>query len=87
MKRLVGKVVAVFCLVSIGICSKGNFISKEIFPSVERVHGLLSIMKNIDSLARPIHEYSAKIFLPDWKKAPNSYILIPFKAVKDCLYL
>ncbi|WP_123861771.1 T9SS type A sorting domain-containing protein [Chryseobacterium indologenes] len=85
MKRLVGKVVAVFCLVSIGICSKGNFISKEIFPSVERVHGLLSIMKNIDSLARPIHEYSAKIFLPDWKKAPNSYFFDPVQSSEGLL--
>nr|WP_315027248.1 T9SS type A sorting domain-containing protein [uncultured Chryseobacterium sp.] len=76
MKRLAEKVVAIFCLVSIGIYSKGNIVSKESFPSVGCVRDLL-IMRKLDSLAKPENENSSKMLIPDWKKAPNSYIFDP----------
>lgn len=71
MKRLVGKLAAAICLISLGICSKGNV--RGHLPSVE--HDVL-ITRHIDSLTRPVGEW-AKLLLPDWKKAPNSYIFDP----------
>ncbi|AZA81018.1 T9SS C-terminal target domain-containing protein [Chryseobacterium lactis] len=76
MKRLVEKLAAVFCLVSMGICSKGNIHLKESFPSVGYSHGLLT-MKDLDSVAKPTNGSTSKVFIPDWKKAPNSYIFDP----------
>jgi len=71
MKKLVGKLAAAICLISLGIYSKGS-VRKSI-PSAE--HNVL-IKHRIDSLTRPASELR-KILLPDWKKAPNSYIFDP----------
>lgn len=73
MKRLAGKLAAVFCLISLSICLKGNI--RGGLSSVEYIKAI-SVAKNVDSLVRPAHELK-KIFLPDWKKAPNSYIFDP----------
>ncbi|RXM38811.1 T9SS C-terminal target domain-containing protein [Chryseobacterium sp. CH21] len=71
MKRLVGKLAVTFCLISLATCSRGNI--RESFPSVD-YHVLIS--RSPDSLAKPMHLLST-IWIPDWKKAPNSYIFDP----------
>lgn len=76
MKSFVVKLAASFGLVSIGICSKSNRVIKENFPSF----GYISnerVIKYIDSLAGAIDKYPVKMVIPDWKKAPNSYIFDP----------
>ena len=64
MKRLAGKLAAVICLMLFGIISKGN------------IKGNLWLNESKDSLKRPLNELTP-LFLPDWKKAPNSYIFDP----------
>lgn len=77
MKRLIEKLAAVFCLVLIGVCSaKGNIIAVEGLSSVERTVER-SIVERLDSLAKPIQKQIIKRLIPDWKKAPNSYIFDP----------
>ncbi|GEJ46543.1 T9SS type A sorting domain-containing protein [Chryseobacterium sp. ON_d1] len=73
MKRLAEKLATVFCLISLGICSKGS--TRESLSSHGPIRAVW-IAENTDSLARPLPEL-AKLFLPDWKKAPNSYIFDP----------
>lgn len=73
MKRLAGKLAAVFCLISFSMCLKGNIGGRH--SSVGHIRAI-SVAKNVDSLIRPAYELK-KIFLPDWKKAPNSYIFDP----------
>lgn len=77
MKRLIEKLAAVFCLVLISVCSaKGNIIAVEGLSSVERTVER-SIVERLDSLAKPIQKQIIKRLIPDWKKAPNSYIFDP----------
>lgn len=76
MKRLIEKLVAGFCLVWMGIFSKGNIIEKEEFPSVRAERNRLMIVVS-DSLAKPIQQKLTQKVIPDWKKAPNSYIFDP----------
>ncbi|PWN58790.1 T9SS type A sorting domain-containing protein [Chryseobacterium viscerum] len=73
MKKLVGKLAAVFCLISLAIYTKGNI--RGSLPSVGHISHT-AIFNNRDSLVRPIHDGS-KLLIPDWKKAPNSYIFDP----------
>jgi hypothetical protein len=73
MKNLVGKLAAVFCLISLMIYSKGNI--RGSLPSVRHISHV-AVFNNMDSLARPVHDWS-RLLLPDWKKAPNSYIFDP----------
>jgi hypothetical protein len=73
MKNLVGKLAAVFCLISLVIYSKGNIRGN--LPSVRHISHV-AVFNNMDSLIRPVHDLS-KLLLPDWKKAPNSYIFDP----------
>ncbi|WP_426476266.1 hypothetical protein ACP3T3_12955 [Chryseobacterium sp. CBSDS_008] len=73
MKKLVGTLAAVFCLISLGGFSRENI--KGNLPLTEQI-GTVWTDENTDSLTRPAHELT-KSLLPDWKKAPNSYIFDP----------
>lgn len=73
MKRLAEKLAAVFCLISLGICSKGN-VRESLSLNGHIKAGWTA--ENTDSLARPLPGLT-RLFLPDWKKAPNSYIFDP----------
>ncbi|UKB83617.1 T9SS type A sorting domain-containing protein [Chryseobacterium sp. MEBOG06] len=72
MKRLIEKLAAVFCLVLMGICFKGNILLKENLSLIGHINDVL--VKKEDSLGKSVH---AKLLIPDWKKAPNSYIFDP----------
>ncbi|NIF07660.1 T9SS type A sorting domain-containing protein [Chryseobacterium sp. Tr-659] len=76
MKKSIKKLTAILCLVLMGICSKGNIISKRNLIPETCVEYAVAVEKP-DSLSRPLHEYVNKILIPDWKKAPNSYIFDP----------
>ncbi|PKF76228.1 T9SS type A sorting domain-containing protein [Chryseobacterium sp. PMSZPI] len=76
MKRLTGKLVAIFCLMSMCIYLKGNIVSKEGYLSVEHA-GHVPVTKKSDSLHHPDFNYMVSKLFPDWKKAPNSYIFDP----------
>lgn len=72
MKRLIEKLTAAFCLVLIGMCFiRGNIISVKGFPSVGHK------VEKLDSLVKPIQKKIEQRVIPDWKKAPNSYIFDP----------
>ncbi|MDR6460888.1 hypothetical protein J2786_004039 [Chryseobacterium vietnamense] len=73
MKTLAGKLAAVICLILFGISSKGNII--EDLRSVGHIRTIWHT-ENKDSLKRPLNELTP-LFVPDWKKAPNSYIFDP----------
>lgn len=76
MKNLVEKLAVFFCLIAIGAGFKGNLIPERNFPS----DGFLSTtwdIRKADSLVRPLDPYRANVWVPDWKKAPNSYIFDP----------
>ncbi|MGL6125917.1 T9SS type A sorting domain-containing protein [Chryseobacterium artocarpi] len=72
MKRLIEKLTAAFCLVLISMCFiKGNIISVKGFLLVGHK------IEKLDSLVKPIQKKIAQRIIPDWKKAPNSYIFDP----------
>ncbi|MDG4650841.1 T9SS type A sorting domain-containing protein [Chryseobacterium arthrosphaerae] len=73
MKRLAEKLAAVICLVGMAVGFKGNIISKRSFLS-GRTFNDVSTIKKADSLVVPGNKYRTKVLIPDWKKAPNSYI-------------
>lgn len=73
MKRLTVKLAAVFCLILLGIYSRSNI--KGNLPSARHIITVWPI-ENEDSLKRPVYELT-QLLLPDWKKAPNSYIFDP----------
>ncbi|WP_137904749.1 T9SS type A sorting domain-containing protein [Chryseobacterium sp. 2VB] len=72
MKILAGKLAAVICLILFGITSKGNIGGN--LPLIGHVKAIW-LSENTDSL-KPVHE-PMRLLLPDWKKAPNSYIFDP----------
>ncbi|ROH98611.1 T9SS C-terminal target domain-containing protein [Chryseobacterium sp. G0240] len=67
MKRLIKNFVAFSCLMLMGIC-KGNLRS-------ETADNVFVVKK--DSLRPPKFSNAVPVLLPDWKKAPNSYIFDP----------
>lgn len=93
MKRLAEKLAAFICLIVIAVGFKGNIISKRNFLS-GRAFNEVSTIKKTDSLVVPGNKFITKVLLPDWKKAPNSYIfdiaqnseglLIPVKKHMQC---
>jgi len=84
MKRLVKKLVAIFCLVSIGLCFKGNIMSMKDLSSIGYSVNVLTA-RELDSLNKPQNN-PGLIVIPDWKKAPNSYYFDPAQS-SDGLFI
>lgn len=77
MRNTVRKLTAIFCLVSIGIYSRNSLEYKERFLFVRSTENVLPIEKQ-DSLRKPGYKgFDNRVAVPDWTKAPNSYIFDP----------
>jgi hypothetical protein len=76
MKRFFEKLTVFICLTVMGISSKGSTVSEGGFPSVRPISDV-SIIPKSDSMVRWVQRYWSKMAIPDWQKAPNSYIFDP----------
>ncbi len=79
MKNLVKNFAAIFCLVSICTYSRNSREVEKIFP--DSFTGK-SVLTAGDSLTKPNNKILA---VPDWTKAPNSYIFDPRQASEGLL--
>lgn len=79
MKNLVKNFAAIFCLVSICTYSRNSREVKKIFPDP---FAGKSVLTAGDSLTKPNNKILA---VPDWTKAPNSYIFDPRQASEGLL--
>ncbi|WP_313093461.1 T9SS type A sorting domain-containing protein [Chryseobacterium flavum] len=75
MKRIVEKLVAIFCLVSVSLCFKSNIISAKDLPPAGYLENAF-VIADPDSLVKPASD-SVSLIITDWKKAPNSYFFDP----------